>query len=178
MRAQRSSQLTNESTISARLAVHRPPPSPCPNLLNHGLQRYLSTCSIAVPKFAPWWSLNASPNSLDCILQVHTIMTSKCISKLARAWARSASLCSPAHGLQVYLQIRSITTSMVIFKLSQSRPWSVSLSSFVCHFQAHHKFLLNTACIQSRYPVCRWVAIETYRWEYKLNTWVSKIVEW
>jgi len=37
--------------------------------------------------------------------------------------------------------------------------------------------LWSTACSQSSYTVCRWVAISIHRWEFKLNTWVLKIVE-
>jgi hypothetical protein len=104
-------------------------------------------------------------------LQTRLIMASKCISKLSRIrppqvhlqtssiTISESSLSSLDHALQVYLQIRSITTSKCISKLARSRPRSVSLSSLNRYFQEHLELLSSTTCSQSRYTVCRWVAI-------------------
>jgi len=146
------------------------PPSASPNSHNHGLQVHLQTRSITAS--------SVSLNSHDYGLQTRSIPASKCISKLARSRSRSVSLCSLDHSLQVHLQTRSITASSVSLnshdyglqtcsitaskctsKLARSRPWSVTLSSLDRHFQAHFQLLSSTACSQSRYTVCRWVAI-------------------
>ena len=128
-------------------------------------------------------STSASPDSLDhgleVYLQTRTIMASKCISGLARSWPAS----SHHHGLQVYVQTRLITActsasrnpldhdlgvhlsvhsimpSKCISKYAGSRPRSISVGSVDCHFQAHSELLSRTAGRQSRYNVCRWVAI-------------------
>jgi len=92
-------------------------------------------------------------------LQVRTGMASWCISKLAWSRCRSASLSSLDHDLEGYLQIRLITASKFISTLARSRPQSISLSSLDRHSQAHRALLSSTACSQSRYSVCRWVAI-------------------
>ena len=99
------------------------------------------------------------PISLDydfhVYLQTHFIPAYKCISKLSRL--RPAS--SLYHGLQVYLQTSLITVCKCVSKLTQSCPRSVSLSSLNRHFQPHLEFLSCTACSQSRYTACRWIAI-------------------
>jgi hypothetical protein len=119
----------------------------------------------------------------------YLISASRCISKPAQSRHPSASLSSTRsrpprafpnsldHSLQVYLStppitaskfvrlglpVSTITASQRIFRFARSRPRSVSLSSFECHFQAHLELLSSTACIQSRYTVCRWVAIYGY----------------
>jgi len=114
--------------------------------------RSLSTASKYSSKLAPLRPPSVSPNSLDYGLH-------KCISNLPRSRSRSASLSSLDHGLQVYLQIPSTTASMCISKVARSRPRSVSLSSLDRHFQAHLELLSSATCSQSRYTVCRSVAI-------------------
>jgi len=131
------------SKYSSELARLRPPSS-----LHHGLQAYLQSRSITASNLARSRPPSASPNSLDYGLQVRTPMASKCISPN-----------SLDHGLQVYRQIRSITASKCISKVAQSGPRSVSLSSLDRHFQAHLELLSSAACSQSRYTVCRSVAI-------------------
>jgi len=106
-----------------------------------------------------------SPDSLDYGLHDGMIMASKCVSKIAPSWSRSASPSSLHYVLQVYL------------KLARLEPGSVSLSSLDRHFQVRLKLLPITAYRQSRYTVCRWVAILIHRWEYTLNTWVLTVVE-
>ena len=145
------------------------PPSVSPNSLEYGLQVHISI-------LVQWRPLGASPNLLDHGLQVYlqsrSGTASKCISKLTRSRSRSASLRSLDHGLQVYLQSHSITASKCkspnsldhghevhFSKLPQSRPQSASLSSLSHHFQAHLELISSTACGQSRYIVCGWVAI-------------------
>jgi len=163
------------------------PPSVSPNSLDHSLHVYLETRSIRASKCISKFAWLRHPSSLDDGLQVdlhiRSITASKCISKLARSQPSSLSLNSPDYGLQVHLQSRSITASNRISKVAQSRPPkciskiaglcppkciskparsrspSVSLSSLDRHFQAHLELLPITACSQSRYSVCRWVAI-------------------
>jgi len=53
-------------------------------------------------------------------------MASKCISKLARSWPRSASLSSLDHSLQVHIQTRSITASKCISEFTRSTSPSAS----------------------------------------------------
>jgi len=114
-----------------------------------------------------------STNLLDYGLQVCTITASKCISELARS--RPPSVCP--NSLDYGLQVLTSKATKCISKVARSRPRSVSLSSLDRDFQAHLELLLSTACSQSRHTVCRLVAIEIHRWEYKLNTWLLKIVE-
>ena len=129
------------------------------NLLNYGIQVRTIMALKCISKVAPSQHSSECPNSLDYGLPVRTIKASKCISSLAGAWSRSASLSSLDHGLQVYLQISVISAWTVMFNLAQSLPRSVSLSSIDHHFQARLILLSSTACRQSRYTVCRWVAI-------------------
>ena len=98
------------------------------------------------------------------ICEFDLISASKFISKLARLRPPSASLSSLDHGLPVDLQIRSITASKCIYDYTQEPPPSVSLSSLDRHLQVHLKLLSSTACSQSQYTVCRWVAILMYRY--------------
>jgi len=130
------------------------------------------TASKCISKLAQSWPPSVSPNSLDYGLQVRMSMASKCISKLARSQSRSASLSSLDHCLQVYLQICSITASKCISKLARSQPRSISLRSLDRHFQAHLKLLSSTACSQSRYTVCRWVAIWIHRYIDENTHWI------
>jgi len=104
-------------------------------------------------------------------------MASKCVSNHVRSQSWSASLSSLYHALQVYLQIPWTTASKCIYKLARSQPRSGSLSSLDQYFRAHLELISSTACSQSRYTVCRWVAIWIHGRQYKLNTWVLKIVE-
>jgi len=157
------------------------PSSASPNSLHHRLpvqpwvhSNIASTCIFV---FAP----SQHPSSLSYGLQVHLqsclITFPEGISKLAQTRSHSAFLHSLDHCLQVYLQIHPIIASKWISHLARSQPLSVSLCSLHRHCQAHLKLLPSTICSESRYTVCRWVAIQIHRWEYKLNTWVLKIIE-
>jgi len=110
-----------------------------PSSYNNGLQVHVQTRPITASKFATSCPPSASQNSLDYGLQmhlwVHSIRSSQCISKLARSWPPSAFLYSPNNRRQVYLWVHSI----VIFRRTS-----------ICS---------STACSQSRYTLCRWVAI-------------------
>jgi len=134
-----------------RLARSRPP-SVSPNSLDYRLQVYLQTRSITackcISRLARSRPPSVSPDSLDYGLQARTIMASKCISPH-----------SLDHGLLVYLQTPPITAPKCISNVALSWPRSISLSSLDRHFQAHLELLSCTACSQSRYSVCRWVAI-------------------
>jgi len=92
------------------------------------------------------------PSSHDHGLQGYAIMASKCISNLARSWYWSESLSSPDHSLQVYVQIRSISASKSISTLGRSWPCSVSLSSLNRHFQVPLRLLSNTAAASPDIP--------------------------
>jgi len=110
----------------------------------------------------------ASLSSLDHGLQTRSITASECISNHARLPPRSTSRRSLNHGLQT----RSITASKFgrswppkcISNLAQSRSPSASLCSLDRNLQAHLYLLSSTACSQSRYTVCRWVAILIHRY--------------
>jgi hypothetical protein len=147
----------------------------------------LQTRLITPSKFARSWPPSVSTHSLDHCLQVHlhtrSIAAFKCIGKLARLRPPSASPYSLDHSLQVYRETHLIMASKCISKfarsrppkcifklarsrppkcisiLPRSRPRHVSQSSLDRHFQAHLELLSSTACSQSRYTMCRWVAI-------------------
>ena len=114
-------------------------------------------------KLARSWPPSASPNSLDHVLQVYlhtcSITASKCSSNLNQSQSQSASRSSLNLGLPVYLQILSIPAFYCVSNLTQSWPRNVSLSSLDRHFQLLIEILSGMACGQSRYAVCRWVAI-------------------
>jgi len=164
---------TGSITVS-KLAWSQPP-SVFPNWLDYGLKIRTIMVSKCIYTLARSLPPSASPNSLDYGLEVHlqfhSITAFKCISKLARLRLPSASPKSLDHGLQLHLQTCSIAASKCISKLAQlrppncisklaqSRPRSVSLSSLRCHFQVHLELLSSTACSQSSYTTCRWVAI-------------------
>ena len=149
------------------------PPSASSNPLDYGLQ-------VSTIMASKWHTSNLarsrppclSPNWLDYGLQVRMSMASKCISKLARSPFRSASLSSLDHSLQVYVQIPLLTDLMCISKLARSQPRSISLSSLDRHFQAHLELLSSTACSQSRYSVCRWVAIWIHIYIDESTNWI------
>ena len=124
------------------------------------LQTRSITASKCISKLARLRPASSHEHGLQVHLQSRSITASKYISKLARSRPPS----SLDHCLQVYLQIRSITASKCISKLARSRPRSISLSSLDRHFQAHLELLSSTACSQSRYRVCRWLAIMIHRY--------------
>jgi hypothetical protein len=137
------------------------PLSASPNSLDRGLQVYLQNHSITASKVH---------------LQSRSVTASNCISKLTRLRPPSvtpnslnhglqrASPMSLDHSLQLHLQTRSIAASKCVSKLARSQPRSVSLCSLDRHFQAHLELLSSTACSQSKYTMCRWVAIWIHRY--------------
>jgi len=123
---------------------------------------------------------SVSPNWLDYSLQVRMSMVSKCISKLTRSGPPSASLSSLDPSLQVHIQTRSITASKCISEFSRSTSPSASQTGLIKYIFQERRRLYGdtgvtevdrvtgsirswprsrTACSQSRYSVCRWVAI-------------------
>ena len=102
---------------------------------------------------------SAFPNLLNhhlgVHLYVHSITASKCITKYTQLppWSASPTL------LDYGQEVRLIMASKCISKHARSCPRSVSLGSLDCHFQVHLELLSSTACSQSRYTGCRWVAI-------------------
>jgi len=164
-----ASEVTDEQSLSTRRAVHRPPPSTRPITLDYGLQVHICILARLRPPSA---SLNSLDYGLEVYLQTRSITASKCISKHARSRSRSVYLCSLDHGLQGYLQTSLMTATkcispnsldhghqVLISQLALSWPPSASLSLVGRHFPAHLELLSSTACSQSRYTVCRWVAI-------------------
>jgi len=131
--------------------------------LYYSLQVHLQTCSITTCKIARHglqghisklaWSRpsSVSHNSLDNGLHM-------CISPFPQSRSRSVSLSSLNYHLQVYVQIRLITTPKCISKVTRSLPWTVTLNSLDCYFQAHLELVSRYDCSQSRYTVCRSVA--------------------
>jgi len=132
------------------------------------LQVLVQSCSITdsnwISKLTRSRPPSVTPNSLDSGMQVRTSMASKCTSKLARSRSQSASPCSLSRGLQLYHQIHLITASKWNSKLARSRPQSISLSSLDHHFLGPLELLSSTACSQSRYTMCRWVAVYVHRY--------------
>jgi len=161
--------------ITASNLARSRPPSASPNSLDYACKfarpwppsAYLQTRSVTASTIESPNSLSrsrsASLSSLDHGLQVHlqtrSITASMCISKLSRWPPVIVSPHSLDYDLEVHLQIHSITASKCISKVALSRPRSVALSSLDRHFQAHLELLSSAACSQSRYTVCRLVAI-------------------
>jgi len=156
------------------------PPSASPNSVDYGLQVYLQTRSITGSKCMSRLARSRPASSHDHGLQVHISKLArlrpaslsphsldyglhKCISNLPRSQSWCASLCSLNHSLQVCLQIRSITPSKCIFTLGRSGARRKSRSSPDRHFQAHLELITRAACSQSRYTVCRSVAVHIHR---------------
>jgi len=154
-----ASQLTDETSFSTLGTVHWLPRCTSSNSLNCGLQVRTIMPSKTISKLTLLLPPNSLNHGLQVYLQTRLITASKCISKFTQSQSRSASLSSLDQGRQVYLQISLITTSKCISKLGRSQPWTVSMSSLDRHSQAHLQFLPSTTCSQSRYTVCRWVAI-------------------
>jgi len=144
------------SKYSSSLPQSRPP-SVSPNSLNQGLQVHLQTRSITASRCISSLAPLRSASSHGHGLQVH-------IFKLARLRPPSVSPNSLDHCLQVHLQTHSITASKCISNVARLRPRSLSLSALDGDFQAHLELLSSTACNQSRYSVCRWVAILIHRY--------------
>jgi len=140
-----ASWLTYVKSLSSRHAVHRLPPNTRPNSLDYGLEPR----SITVSNLAPSRPPNVSPNSLNYGLQVHhqthSIMASKCISKLVQLWPPS----SHNQGLQVHIHTRSITISEYISKFTRSRPPSVSPNPLDYCLQVHlqTRSIIASECI-------------------------------
>ena len=157
-------ELTPECSFSFRLAsLHDQPLSASSPLQLKGEVTLSHPHSC---KLTNWWIESQHPVS-------HPSSASKYSSTLAPLRLPS----SLHHGLQVHFQIRSITTCKCISKVTRSLPRSVSLSAFDRQFLAHLESLSSGVCSQSRYTVCRSVAIYIHRWKYKQNTWVLTIVE-
>jgi len=147
--------------------AHSRPRSVSPNWLDYGLQVRTSMASKCIFKLAPSRPPSASLSSLDLSLQVHiqtrSITASKCITEFTRSTSPSASQTRSIkyifkerqrlYGDTGVTEVDRVTGSI------RSRPRSISLSSLDPHFQAHLALLSSTGCSQSRYSVCRWVAI-------------------
>ena len=138
------------SKCISKLARLRPPSSH-----DHGLQMHLQTRSITAFK---------------CISEF-TITASKCISTLARLRPPS----SHDHGLQLHPQTGSITASKCISEFTQSLSPSASQTRSIKYIFKERRRLYGDTGVtevdrvtgsihsadrsQSRYSVCRWVAI-------------------
>jgi len=135
------------------------PPSVALNLHNCILQVWIIIASKCISNLA--WSRppGVSPTRSNIGCKFVTSWPPMSIYKHAQSWSPSGSLRSLGHRLQLYLQILSITAFKGISQLALSQHWSVSLSSFNCHFEGHLTLLSGAACSQSRYSVCSWVAI-------------------
>jgi len=92
---------------------------------------HISTRTITASKLAQSPPPSVSPNSNYYILQVRTIMASKCISILAHL----PPLHSLDHGLKVYLPTHSIKAFKCISKLEQLRPPSLHIYGLQVHLQ-------------------------------------------
>jgi len=160
----------------SNLAQSRPP-SVSPKALDNCLHGHTIVAYKFNAKCLRSWLLSVSLSSPDHglhgYLQIWLITSSMCICKLAGGWPVSVS----PNLLNNCLDDCMIRDPKHIFKQAQSRRQRVSLHSLNCHCQVHLELLPSTGCMQFRYTVCRWVAIQIDRWELKLNTWVIKIVE-
>jgi len=136
------------SKYSSNLARSRPP-SVSPNWLDYALQVCTSMASKFISKLAQSRPPSASLSSLDLRLQVHlwvhSISVSKCISEFTRSTSPSAS---QTRSIKYIVKVRwrlygdtGVTELDRATGSIQSRPRSI------------------TTCSQSRYSVCRWVAI-------------------
>jgi len=92
-----ASWLTDESNLSTRRGIHRPPPSPGPIPLSHCLGVHIQTLSIMASHWGSKLAQLRPPSSHNQGLQVHlqtrSIMASKCICPS-----------SLNHGLPVHFQ--------------------------------------------------------------------------
>jgi len=171
------------SKCISELAQLRPPSSH-----EHGLQVHLQTRSITASKCISEFTRSTSPSAslgpLDLSLQVHiqtrSLTASKCISEFSRSTSRSASLSSLDLSLQVHIQTRSITACKCISAFTRSTsPIASQTRSIKYIFKERWRLYGDrgvtevdrvtgsirswprsiTACSQSRYSVCRWVAL-------------------
>jgi len=136
------------SKYLSNLALSRPP-SESPHWLDYGLQVRTSMAPKCISKLDQSRPLSASLSSLDLHPQVyrwvHSISVSKCISEFTRSTSPSAS---ETHSIKYIFKVRwplygdtGVTEVDRVTGSIRSRPRSI------------------TACSQSRYRVCRWVAI-------------------
>jgi len=179
-----SRSITASKCIS-KLARSRPP-TVSPASLDYGLQVRTIMASKCISKLARSRPPGASLSSPDVGIQLHlqtgaimaskfisefTITASKCISKLARSRPPS----SHDHGLQLHLQTGSITASKCIAEFTQSASPSASQTRSIKYIFKERRRLYGDTGVtelgratgsiysadrsQSRYSVCRWVAI-------------------
>jgi hypothetical protein len=131
-----ASSLTDELSVNTCRAVHRPAPSTRPISLDYGIP----VCTIMATIVHHQTCLNLA-------------------SKFAQSWTPSAS----PNSLDCFLQVSTIMATNRILQVARYWPSSVSPSSLYRHFQALLELLASTACSQSRYTVCRWIAILIHR---------------
>jgi len=173
--------------------VRSQPPSSSTKSLDHVLQVHLGLHLISAsqciskltpsrPPIASEFTQSQSPvessNWIDygpgVYIWAHLILASKCTSNLAQLEPLSVSLSALDLSLQVHHRTRTITASKSISEHARSWTQSESLSSLDRHLQAHLELISSTACIQSRYTVCRWVALSIH-WYIEQNTnWIQK----
>jgi len=162
-------------TVASWLTDELGPGVPSIACLQVLVQSRWMTASKCISKLAWSWPQRACPNSPDHGLQVSLIMASKCISKLAWSWPACASLTSFDLSLQLNLQTRSITASKCIAEFTRSPSPSASATrSMMFSLKERQRLCVDTGIMevdrvtgsiyladrsQSRYSVCRWVAI-------------------
>jgi len=140
--------------------------------LDHGHQLFITTDLVTASKFAQSWPSSASPT--------HLIMAAGSISKFTWSWPRSVLTNSLNYCLQVDMIMalqRHLQTSLT---MASKFAWFMPASAFpndfspqspsTCisllhhHLQVHSESLWSTNCSQSRYAMCRWLAIYIHRY--------------
>jgi hypothetical protein len=138
------------------------------------------TASKCISELARLRPPSSHEHGLQVHLQTRSITASKCISEFTRSTSPSASLSSLDLSLQVHIQTRSITASKCISEFTRSTSPSASQTRSIKYIFKERWRLYGdtgvtevdrvtgsirsrprsiTACSQSRYSVCRWVAI-------------------
>ena len=136
---------------------HRISPTPSQSLISRQTMLYSILYILTITS----WPMNRvstpmAPNyclridRLQVLLPFRSIMTFNYISKLARSWSRSASLCSLNDSLQMYLQTRLITPSKWIFKLARLQTPSVAPDSLDYGLQV--RMTMASKCISKFTP--------------------------
>jgi len=109
------SQLPDKYILLTHRAIHRPPPSTRPILLDHSLQVRMIMASKCMSKLTPSRSWSASlswfHHGLKVYLEISPNTASRCISILTQSWLWSVSLNSLNHSFQAHVKLLSSSTS-------------------------------------------------------------------
>jgi len=128
------------------LSPNLPPsdwPPPCTHWISihHSLKVQLRTRTIMPLNIAQSCLRCASPNSLNHLLKIGTVIASKCISGLPRLQPSSQPLDSYNLCLQVHLQMCSMIASKLLYEFSQLVSVNAPLTILKYHLQPEWPYL-------------------------------------